>query len=229
MDEKTLGSTKLVEKPSDLPDDKVVDKYMEPMAMVTVVTPPEFVGSMMDSLQSRRGVQMDVSSLDTRTTIIKYKLPWQEIVIDLYDEVKSRSSGYASFDYVEVSSEAANIVRVDLLLNSSPVDALSFVCHRTVAEDRGREVARRLKKVIDRQQYEVIIQAAIGAKILAKERIPPYRKNVLVKSGKNVGGGDITRKKKLLEKQKKGKKRMKMIGNVQVKQEAFMSVMSRKK
>ena len=140
---------------------------------------------------------MDVSSLDTRTTILKYKLPWQEIVIDLYDEVKSRSSGYASFDYVEIASEAANIVRVDLLLNSSPVDALSFVCHRTVAEDRGREVARRLK-VIDRQQYEVIIQAAIGAKILAKERIPPYHKNVLVKSGKNVGGGDITRKKKVI-------------------------------
>ncbi len=223
------GTVKLVEKPADLPDSKEVETYMEPMAMVTVVTPPDYVGSMMDSLQSRRGMQTAMSTLDVNTTILKYKLPWQEIVIDLYDEIKSRSSGYASFDYEEVEPEAANIVRVDMLLNGSPVDALSFICHRTMAEQRGRDVALRLKKVIDRQQYEVVIQAAIGAKVLAKERIAPYRKNVLVKSGKNVGGGDVTRKKKLLEKQKKGKKRMKMIGNVQVKQEAFMSVMSRKK
>ena len=223
------GTITLVEKPADLPDSKEVEKYMEPMAMVTVVTPPTYVGSMMESLQSRRGVQDSMSTLDVNTTIIKYKLPWQEIVIDLYDEIKSRSSGYASFDYEEIEPEAANIVRVDMLLNGSPVDALSFVCHRTMAEQRGRDVAMRLKNVIDRQQYEVVIQAAVGAKVLAKERIAPYRKNVLVKSGKNVGGGDVTRKKKLLEKQKKGKKRMKMIGNVQVKQEAFMTVMSRKK
>ena len=190
------GTITLVEKPADLPDSKEVEKYMEPMAMVTVVTPPTYVGSMMESLQSRRGVQDSMSTLDVNTTIIKYKLPWQEIVIDLYDEIKSRSSGYASFDYEEIEPEAANIVRVDMLLNGSPVDALSFVCHRTMAEQRGRDVAMRLKNVIDRQQYEVVIQAAVGAKVLAKERIAPYRKNVLVKSGKNVGGGDVTRKKK---------------------------------
>ena len=149
------------------------------------------------------------------------------MVIDLYDEIKNHSSGYASFDYEESTPVAADIVCVDLLLNGSAVDALSFVCHRSVAESRGRGVALRLKNVINRQQYEVVIQAAIGSKVVARERIAPFRKDVLIKSGKTVGGGDVTRKKKLLQKQKKGKARMKMVGNVELNQEAFMSVMKR--
>ena len=221
------GSIQLVEKPSDLPDRTHVLEFLEPMAQVTVVTPPEYLGLMMETLQSHRGKQLGIEHLDTMTTVLKYELPWQEVVIDLYDEIKSRSSGYASFDYEETESLPADIVRVDLLLNGSAVDALSFVCHRSVAETRGRSVGKRLKKVISRQQYEVVIQAAIGAKIIARERIPPFRKDVLIKSGKTVGGGDVSRKKKLLEKQKKGKKRMKMVGNVELNQEAFMSVMKK--
>jgi elongation factor 4 len=221
------GKTVLVEKPSDLPERTKVLEYLEPMSLVTVVTPPEYIGVMMQTLQSHRGKQISMEHLDMATAVLKYQLPWQEVVIDLYDEIKNQSSGYASFDYEEGTPVAADIVRVDLLLNGSAVDALSFVCHRSVAESRGRGVALRLKNVINRQQYEVVIQAAIGSKVVARERIAPFRKDVLIKSGKTVGGGDVTRKKKLLEKQKKGKARMKMVGNVELNQEAFMSVMKR--
>jgi elongation factor 4 len=220
------GSTVPVEKPSEMnPLLPVVETFYESIASVEIVTPPEYIGSLMQVLQDRRATQEDIVHLDADQVVLKYTIPWQEVVTDLYDEIKSVSSGFASFDYNEAGTAPANIVCVDMLLNGEAVDALSFVCHRKDADVKGRAVAKRLKTVIARQQYEINIQAAIGAKILAKQRIPPYRKDVLMKSGKAVGGGDSSRKKKLLEKQKKGKKRMKMVGSVELNQKAFMAVL----
>ena len=149
------------------------------------------------------------------------------MVIDFYDDLKSMTSGFASLDYEPAEDLEADVVKVDLLLNGDPLDALSFVCHRTKAETMGRDIVRRLKKVIERQQFEVTIQASLGLKVFAKERIAPYRKNVLIKGGKTVGGGDVTRKKKLLEKQKKGKAKAKLVGKVPLSQKAFWTVMQK--
>eukprot|EP00656_Telonema_subtile_P004357 TRINITY_DN11979_c0_g1_i1.p1 TRINITY_DN11979_c0_g1~~TRINITY_DN11979_c0_g1_i1.p1 ORF type:complete len:630 (-),score=145.73 TRINITY_DN11979_c0_g1_i1:244-2133(-) len=217
-----------VNKPSELPASSLVKHYLEPMARVTVVTPPEYIGEIMEELTDRRGVQKELSYLDNSRVILDFQVPWQEVVVDLYDRVKSISSGYASFDHEKAEPQIADVVRVDLLLNGSAVDALSFICHRSVAERRGRDVALRLKEKIDRQQYEVVIQAAIGLKVVARERIRAFRKDVLIKGGKTVGGGDKTRKQKLLQKQKKGKARMKMVGNVELSQSAFMSIVNQK-
>lgn len=159
--------------------------------------------------------------------VLKYRLPWAEVVGNLYDAVKSISAGYASLDWTPGDYQKADIVKVDVLVNSKPVDALSFVAHKSKAVSEGRKVCQKLKGVISRQQFEIVIQAAIGNKIFAKERIAPFRKDVLIKSGKTVGGGDKTRKQKLLAKQKEGKKRMKTVGNVQLSQEAFHSIMSK--
>ena len=205
-------------------DENLLDNYLKKISKYKIIISEEGIFKITDKIFKEYCEDKPIE--EKYIEDFKFVLDKSEIN---YKEVYSIPLKHKSFDYEEIEPEAANIVRVDMLLNGSPVDALSFVCHRTMAEQRGRDVAMRLKNVIDRQQYEVVIQAAVGAKVLAKERIAPYRKNVLVKSGKNVGGGDVTRKKKLLEKQKKGKKRMKMIGNVQVKQEAFMTVMSRKK
>ena len=149
--------------------------------------------------------------------------------MDFYDVVKNRSSGYASLEYEDGGWEADDVVKVDILLNGKPVDALAFVCNRKQVENRGRDILLRLKETISRQQYEVILQAAVGAKIFARERIAPYRKDVLVKGGKLVGGGDSTRKKKLLEAQKRGKKKLRTIANVEIPQEAFFAVLDRSK
>jgi translation elongation factor EF-4 len=163
----------------------------------------------------------------TDRVVLKYTLPWAEVVTDLHDAIKSLTQGYASLDWLPGEYAAAPIVKVDMLVNGKAVDALSFVAHRDKAAAQGRRVAQRLKSVIARHQFEVVVQAAIGAKVFARERIAPYRKDVLTKSGKTVGGGDITRKRKLLEKQKEGKKRMKTLGSVALSQEAFHSVMAR--
>ena len=221
------GSIVLVEKPSEMAPllGNNLDSFYETIASVEVVTPPEYVGSLMDVLQKRRGKQQDVVHLDADQVVLKYLVPWQEVVADMYDEIKSISSGYASFDYDEAGSERADVVCVDMLINGEAIDALSFVCSRSVAEAKGREVALRLKKVVTRQQFDIIIQASIGARIVAKERIPPFKKDVLTKGGKSVSGSD--RKKKLLEKQKRGKKLMKRVGNVELSQKAFMSVLHR--
>mmetsp|Transcript_22066 Transcript_22066/g.26920 ORF Transcript_22066/g.26920 Transcript_22066/m.26920 type:complete len:201 (+) Transcript_22066:1020-1622(+) len=200
---------------------------MEPFASLVIVTPPMYLGAMLDLLKMKRGIQDDLSHLDETRVVLKYRVPWDEVIIDLHDKIKSITSGYASFDYEKSEPQVADIVRVDILLNGNQVDALSFISHRSVAENRGRMLAERLKKNIKRQQFEVNIQAAIGVKVIAKVRIPPVRKDVLVKSGKVVGGGDITRKQKLLKKQKEGKKRLKMVGNVQVSHKAFLSVLER--
>eukprot|EP00946_MAST-07B_sp_MAST-7B-sp1_P005306 g5306.t1 len=220
------GSTVLVEKPSEMnPLLPIVETFHEAIASVEIVTPPEYIGVLMQTMQDRRAEQQDIVHLDDDQVVLKYTIPWQEVVTDLYDEIKSVSSGFASFDYNRAGSAPANIVCVDMLLNGEAVDALSFVCHRNDADVKGRAVAKRLKTVIARQQYEIKIQAVVGAKVIAKQRIPPYRKDVLTKGGKKVGGGDSTRKKKLLEKQKKGKKRMKMVGSVELNQKAFMAVL----
>lgn len=211
--------------------------FYEPVALVSVITPDVYLGSLMKVLQGHRGKQVEVAYFGQGNddadaaacgrVLVKYLVPWAEVVTDLYDKVKSVSAGYASFEYEEAEPVVSDLVKVDLLLNGNAVDALSIICERSQAQTLGRDLAKRLKKAIKRQQFEVNIQAALGHKILAKTRIPPYRKDVLIKSGKTVGGGDRTRKQKLLQKQKKGKKRMKTVGNVEVTQEAFLSVLKR--
>jgi GTP-binding protein LepA len=211
----------------ELPDRHLAHEYREPVVRTSVVTPAEHLGPMMQLLEARRGEQTRLEYLDSERVLMDYLLPWGEVVTDLYDRVKSISAGYASMEYADAGFRAAALARVDIMINGDVVDPLSFVCHREAADRMGRDMCGRLKKAIDRQQFEIAIQAKIGSKIFAKERIAPYRKNVLVKSGKAVGGGDVTRKKKLLEKQKRGKARMKTLGNVQLSQEAFMSVIKR--
>lgn len=221
------GEVIIAETPALLPDPIRVEYYLEPMAQVTFVSPHQYMGEVLKICQERRGVQVHTEQLDENMLIMKFNLPWQEVIIDLHDTIKSSTAGYVSFDYTEIPHQKSHICKVDMMLNGKAVDALSFICHRSVAEHRGRQVALKLRKVIKRQQYEVIIQAAIGAKVLAKERIAPFRKDVLTKSGKTVGGGDQTRKMKLLNKQKEGKNRLKTVGNVQLDQKAFMSVLER--
>ena len=165
--------------------------------------------------------------VDDKLVMLEYHIPWAEIVVDFYDTMKNVSSGYASVEYEDAGWEEDDVVKVDILVNGNPIDALSFVSNRRRVEEEGRRILLRLKETISRQQYEVILQAAVGAKIFAKERIPPYRKDVLVKGGKLVGGGDQTRKQKLLEAQKRGKKKLRTIGNVEIPQEAFFAVLDR--
>ncbi|CAM9574843.1 unnamed protein product [Scytosiphon promiscuus] len=215
---------------SDWPDASTKDglkfKVLEPVVDATIITPSDCLGSMLTLLKSRRGRQISLKYMDNDRILLEYKLPWQEVVSDLHDQAKTVSSGYASFDYSTASPEPADLVKVDISINGDSVDALSFVCHKDAAQRKGRDVAKRLKEVIDRQQFEVVVHARMGARPFAKERIAPYRKDVLVKSGKTVGGGDQSRKKKLLDKQKKGKARQKTVGRVQLGQEAFWAVLS---
>lgn len=219
------GTTVIANSARDLPNRNIVKHYLEPMSMVTVVAPEEYTGAIMTALAYHRGVQVLVDHVDNTAVVFKYEMPWQEVIVELHDKIKLVSSGHASFDYVAIDSRKADIVCVDLLLNGDIVDALSFVCPQKVAADRGRAVVKKLAEVIKRQQFQVAIQAAIGGKIVARGTVQAFKKDVLMKSGKVVGGGDQTRKKKLLEKQKKGKKKMKMFGKVQLTQEAFMAVL----
>ncbi len=199
----------------------------EPMVKVTLVTPKEFYGNMMDIIKERRGSDVEAIYLDDGQVLLNSIIPWQEVVCDMHDEVKNASSGYASFNYEEAEYRQSDLVKVEIAVNGEACDALSFVTHSSKAINSGRKLALKLKEVLDRQQFEIVIQARIGVKVLARERIAPYRKDVLARSGKTVGGGDITRKKKLLEKQKEGKKRAKMVGSVEISQEAFFSVLKR--
>ena len=218
---KTNGEMIEVSNPSNLPPVVEIDRIEEPVVNVHVFTPPEYVGTIMELCQDKRGIYKDMQYLDKKRVELKYTLPLGEIIYDFFDSLKSRTKGYASFDYELAGFEKADLVKVDLMLNGEKCDALSLIVHKDKAYNRGRELAERLKKIIPRQLFEVPIQACIGNKIIARETISAMRKDVLAKCYR----GDITRKRKLLEKQKEGKKRMRKIGSVEIPSEAFMSIL----
>lgn len=218
---KTDGEVVMVSNPTNLPAPQEIDFMEEPMVKASIMLPKEFVGNIMDLCQDRRGNYLNMQYLDeTRVTLI-YELPLNEIIYDFFDALKSRTKGYASFDYELIGYNRSKLVKLDILLNNEVVDALSFIVHEDKAYARGRKIAEKLKNVIPRQLFEVPIQAAIGGKIIARETISAMRKDVLAK----CYGGDISRKRKLLEKQKEGKKRMRQVGSVEIPQEAFMSIL----
>lgn len=212
-----------VETPAEFPDPGQIETVNEPIINATIITPVAYLGSMIKLCEERRGVQLALNYMDEQRAVLKYRLPLNEVATDFYDELKSLSSGYASFDYEQAGYEPADLVKMDILLNGSAVDALSSIVHEDKAYFIGRELTQRLKKAISRQLVEIVIQAAIGSKVIARERLAPLRKDVIAK----CYGGDITRKRKLLEKQKAGKKRMKSVGNVELSQEAFMSILKK--
>jgi elongation factor 4 len=219
----TNGEALDVENPAEFPDPQRIEAVLEPIIDATIITPKEFLGAVIELCQDKRGIQKQFTYLSEERIILVYRLPLNEVATDFYDQLKSLTSGYASLDYEEAGYQEADLVKMDILLNGKPVDALSTIVHRGNAQDMGRQLAERLRKVIPRQLYEVIIQAAIGAKIIARESISALRKNVTAK----CYGGDITRKRKLLEKQKEGKKKMKQVGNVEVPQEAFLTILKK--
>ncbi|MCD7726863.1 MAG: translation elongation factor 4 [Ruminococcus sp.] len=217
----TNGETVYIDNPTNYPDPALIQSAQEPVVNANILTPSEFIGSVMELCQERRGVFKDMTYLDETRAELHYTLPLNEIVYDFFDALKSRTKGYASYDYEVKGYEPSQLVKLDILLNGEVVDALSFIVHTDKAYARGRKICEKLKDNIPRQLFEVPIQAAIGGKIIARETIKALRKDVLAK----CYGGDITRKKKLLEKQKEGKKRMRKLGSVEVPQEAFMSVL----
>jgi len=215
------GEVIYVDNPTNLPPVAEIEMMEEPVVKATIMTPTEFVGNIMELCQDRRGIYKDMSYLDEGRVMLTYELPLNEIIYDFFDALKSKTKGYASFDYELIGYKESDLVKLDIMLNGEIVDALSFIVHKDKAYSRGRRMAEKLKEVIPRQQFEIPIQACIGGKIIARETVKAYRKDVLAK----CYGGDITRKKKLLEKQKEGKKRMRQVGSVEVPQEAFMSVL----
>ncbi|SEO32484.1 GTP-binding protein LepA [Amphibacillus marinus] len=218
---KTDGDMLSIDNPSFMPDNQSIEEVLEPYVKASVMVPNDYVGAVMELCQRKRGDFIDMQYLDENRVSVIYEIPLSEIVYDFFDTLKSQTKGYASFDYEMIGYKASNLVKMDILLNSETIDALSFIVHRDFSFDRGKQIVEKLKKLIPRQQFEVPIQAAIGNKIVARSTIKAMRKNVLSK----CYGGDISRKRKLLEKQKEGKKRMKMVGSVEVPQEAFMSVL----
>ena len=218
---KTNGEMIWCDNPSNLPDPAEIEHMEEPMVKATIMVPKDYVGSVMELCQERRGIYKDMTYMDETRAEIFYELPLNEIIYDFFDALKSRTKGYASFDYELCGYAPSKLVKLDILLNGEMVDALSFIVFKDNAYARGRKMAEKLKEAIPRQLFEIPIQAAVGSKIIARETVRAMRKDVLAK----CYGGDITRKKKLLEKQKEGKKRMRQVGNVEVPQEAFMSVL----
>lgn len=217
----TNGETQYIDNPTNFPDPALIQTAEEPMVKASILSPSDFVGNIMELCQDRRGIFKDMKYLDDTRVELHYELPLNEIVYDFFDVLKSRTKGYASFDYEMLGYVPSKLVKLDILLNGDIVDALSFIIHSEKAYGRARKIAEKLKENIPRQLFEVPIQAAIGGKIIARETVKAMRKDVLAK----CYGGDITRKKKLLEKQKEGKKRMRQLGTVEVPQEAFMSVL----
>jgi GTP-binding protein LepA len=217
----TNGEEVVVHSPSDMPDRAEIAAIQEPYIRATILTPKEHVGAVMELCQERRGTHVDMTFLSQERVQLHYDLPLAEIVLDFFDQLKSRTKGYASLDYELIGMREGDLVKLDILLSGDKVDALSMVVHRDKAYPAGRVLTERLRKQIPRQQFEVAIQAAIGAKIIARESVKPMRKDVIAK----CYGGDISRKKKLLERQKAGKKRMKQVGRVEVPQEAFLAVL----
>ena len=218
---KTNGETLRIDNPTNLPPAAEIEYMEEPIVNANIMTPTDYVGSIMELCQDRRGTFINMKYIDENRVDLSYTLPLNEIIYDFFDALKSRTKGYASFDYELSGYQKSDLVKLDILLNGDMVDALSFIIHADKAYPRGRRIAEKLKEAIPRQLFEIPIQAAIGSKIIARETVKAMRKDVLAK----CYGGDITRKKKLLEKQKEGKKRMRQVGSVEVPQEAFMSVL----
>ena len=218
---KTNGEMIMLSNPADMPDPSEIASMEEPIVMAEIMVPSEYIGAIMDLCQERRGEYQGMEYIEDTRALLRYHLPLNEIIYDFFDALKSRTRGYASFDYSLLGYQKADLVRLDILINREPVDALSFIVHESKAYERGRRIAERLKDEIPRHLFEIPIQAAIGSKVIARETVKAMRKDVLAK----CYGGDITRKKKLLEKQKEGKKRMRQVGSVEVPQSAFMSVL----
>jgi GTP-binding protein LepA len=216
------GETVTIDNPADLPSPGDFDEIREPWMHVQIIVPAKYIGNMMELVTSRRGVFVEMIYLDEERVQLKFDMPLAEVIVDFYDQLKSRSQGYASLDYTFAELRAADLVKLDVLVNAEPVDALSVITHREEAYPRGRELVQALRSLIPRQMFDVPVQASIGSRIIARETIRAMRKNVLSK----CYGGDITRKRKLLEKQKEGKARMKMVGSVEIPQEAFMAVLT---
>ncbi len=215
------GSELYIDNPAHLPDPGTIERIEEPYVLATVITPADYVGNIINLFIERRGEQKKMEYIEGNRVLLEYEVPLAEILLDFHDRLKSVSRGYASMDYEMVGYRPSDLVKLDILINGKPVDALSVIVHRDKAYHRGRELAKKLKEIIPRQLFEVAIQAAIGRKVIARETVKPLRKDVLAK----CYGGDVTRKRKLLEKQKEGKKRMKMIGRVEIPQEAFLAVL----
>ncbi len=213
---------KIIHNPTELPEAGTYKEIAEPWIRLEIVSPAEYVGSVMQLVQGRHGVQIDVKYLDPTRAVLVYEIPLSGVITEFYDQLKSATSGYASMSYELLEYRVGKLVRVDVLLNTKPVDTLSVIVHRDEANKIGQQITAKLKKLLPKQNFKIVIQAAIGGKVIAREELSPYRKDVLAK----LYGGDRTRKDKLLEKQKKGKKRMKMVGSVEIPQEAFMKLMS---
>ncbi len=218
---KTDGTVIDLTNPSNLPDPSEIEYMEEPYVSAEIMVTSEYVGAIMDLCQERRGIYVSMEYIEQTRAVIKYDLPLNEIIYDFFDALKSRSRGYASFDYEMKGYQRSELVKLDILINKEPVDALSFIVFKDTAYERGRKMCEKLKGEIPRHLFEIPIQAAIGSKVIARETVKAMRKDVLAK----CYGGDITRKRKLLEKQKEGKKRMRQVGNVEIPQEAFMSVL----
>jgi GTP-binding protein LepA len=214
------GSAVEIENPSKLPDPSKVEEIREPIITATILMPQDYVGPVLTLCTEKRGIQKNMQYVG-RQVLLTYELPMAEVVMDFFDKLKSVSRGYASLDYEFKEFRAADVVKLDILINGDRVDALSVMVHRSIAQYRGREVVAKMRSLIPRQMFDVAVQAAVGGQIIARESIKALRKNVLAK----CYGGDVTRKKKLLEKQKAGKKRMKSVGSVEIPQEAFLAIL----
>ena len=217
------GDTLMIDSPTKMPKKESFSKVLEPYVKVSVFTPNTYIGPIMELCQDKRGTFINIDYLDTSRATINYEMPLSEIVYDFFNKLKSSTKGYASFDYEVIGYRESNLVKMDILLNGEIIDALSVIVHKDFAYNRGKTIVEKLKEIIPRALFEIPIQASIGNKVIARSTVKALRKDVLAK----CYGGDITRKKKLLEKQKEGKKRMKKIGSVELPQEAFMSVLSK--